>query len=127
MMHVLIVEEDAEAASNLATMLKHHVDCAVVGLADDLYSAVRIARSANVHISFINVHLPRLDTAYRIADELVRLGTTCVFITRTVEPFPMPGLAAAWLRQPYTLETVGQALGIASAELQVHASSTMRH
>lgn len=117
MLHVILVMDDAAAASSLGAMLGHEEGYRVVGLAYDLESAVTVARSSNVHIAFVDVHLASLDSGYRVADELNQLGITCVFVTRSTPPFPMPELAVTWLEEPYTSETVSRSLQLASAQL----------
>lgn len=121
MLHVIIVMDDVAAASSLAAILGHQQGYRVVSFAYDLVSAVSVARSSNVHIAFVDVDLASLDSGYRIADELNRLGITCVFVTRSAPPFPMPELAATWLEEPYTPETVSRSLQLASARLMAQA------
>lgn len=114
MLHVLIVEADPAAAVNLARLLEHHDGFRVVGFADDLRSALQIARSANVHVAFVDVQLACLDTGFQVAHELNRRGIACVLSSGTSSPFPMPELAVTWLEKPYTLESVSASLGMAA-------------
>ena len=125
MLHVMIVDDDTSAAMSLADMLRQQEGYLVVGFADDLDSAVRVARSSNVHIAFVNVsgHLAGLDSGYLVADELNGLGITCVFLTRTAPPFPMPELAVGWLEKPYTMDALAHSLRLAAADLMTQGGS----
>lgn len=121
MLHVLIVKDDAVATSSLAAMLGCEDDYLVVGVAHDLESALKVARTSNVHIAFVDVHLASVDSGYRIADELNQLKITCVFVTGSTPPFAMPELAVAWLEEPCTAEAVSRSLHLASAKLMAQA------
>lgn len=123
MLHVLIVDDDPGAAASLAALLGQQEGYSIVGFADDLRSSLELARRCNVHIAFIDIHLACLDSGYRIADELNHMGISCVFVTATEPPFSMPELAAAWLEEPYTAESVAQSLRLAAVDLLSQAQS----
>ena len=119
MLHMMIVDDDPSTARSLADLLRQQQGYSVVGFADDLDSALRVARLSNVHIAFVSVsgHLGGMDSGYLVADELNDLGITCVFLTRTAPPFPIPELAVGWLQEPDTADTVAHSLRLAAADL----------
>lgn len=123
MLHVMIVDDDSSTATALIDLLRQQDGYLVVGLAGDRDSAIRVARSSNVHIAFVSVssHLGGLDSGFLVADELNDLGITCVFLTRTAPPFPIPELAVGWLQEPYTTDALAHSLRLAAAHLMAQA------
>ncbi|WP_165357238.1 response regulator [Sphingosinicella sp. CPCC 101087] len=117
MLNVLVVEDDPNVASILKELVNLHDGFHVVGLADNLQSALTIAKDANVQVALIDIHLARLDSGYQVAAELKPRGISCVFVSGFEPSFPIPELAAAHISKPCTPEAVGAALALASADL----------
>ncbi|MBU1837513.1 MAG: response regulator [Alphaproteobacteria bacterium] len=124
MLHVLIVEGDDLFASSLASMFKEKVGFQVVGFANDLQSSRQMALTANVHIAFVDVHLPGFQSGFQVAKELNSLGIACVLVSATDAPFPMPELAATWLKKPYSETAVSLSLNMATESLIARCRST---
>lgn len=117
MLNVMVVDDEPVIAETIRDMINLHARFRVVGVAEDETSALQVAASENVHIAFVDVHLARLDTGYRVADELCRRGVSCIMVSGDSVPFPMPELIACSLIKPFSSDTVEWALRVAETDL----------
>ena len=65
-LRVLIADKSAHMRETVRRVLVQHRDCTVVGEAETLLEAVRIARAANANIALLDIDLALKETAARL-------------------------------------------------------------
>lgn len=112
MANVLIVEDDSLVAETLQALVEAE-GRTVVGLADNLDSAMEIAGEQRVDIALVDIQLARYDSGLQAAAALSNVGIRCIFVTGTAPPFPMPEFALGCISKPCTGEAMRAALAAA--------------
>lgn len=112
MANILIVEDDPLVADTLRSLVEAESGN-VVGLAEDLESAMEAAQRQRVDVALVDIQLARYDSGLQTAAALSNLGIRCIFVTGTVPPFPMPEYALGCISKPCTVEAMKAALAAA--------------
>ncbi len=113
MLKILIVEDDSQLATTLKYLVEDNPRYRVVGIADDLDSAVAAAEQFVPDIALLDLHLARGSTGFSVAVRLADFNVPCLFVTGKAPRFPMPDLALGCLMKPFTAEDVHRSLGMA--------------
>lgn len=108
-MKVLIVEDEAFLAMSLKFLLtveQHEV----VGIADDLESALALAEESRPDIALVDVQLARGTNGFDVAAELRKRNIPTLLATGNAPEAPRPDLAVGCITKPYSDEALFSAL-----------------
>ena len=112
-MKILIVEDEYLVATSLKFVLET-LGYEVVGVADDVASAVDEAKRSHPQLAFVDIQLAQGDSGLDAAAELQKHGFICIFLTGNPPGGPRPDLALGCLPKPFS--DVGLAGSIKIAE-----------
>ena len=118
MLKILIIEDDAQLATTLKYLVEDNPRYRVVGIADDVDSAVAAAAQWQPDLALVDLHLARGSTGFAVAVRLSDFDVPCLFVTGKAPGFPMPDLALGCLMKPFTAEDVHRALGVAEDKMR---------
>lgn len=118
MLKILIVEDDSQLAATLKYLVEDNPRYRVVGLADDLDSAVAAAERGRPDLALVDLHLAHGSTGFSVAVRLGDFDIPCLFVTGKSPGFPMPDLALGCLLKPFTAEDVHRSLSLAEDQLR---------
>ncbi len=110
---ILIVEDDRQLATTLKYLVEDNPRYRVVGIADDVDSAVAAAAEHRPELALVDLHLARGSTGFSVAVRMSDFDIPCFFITGRAPDFPMPDLALGCLMKPFTAEDVHRSLAAA--------------
>jgi DNA-binding response OmpR family regulator len=116
-MKILIVEDEFMVAMTLKMLLKKQGHD-VVGIADDVVSAVETADRTHPQLAFVDIHLAKGTSGLEAAAELAKSGTVCVFLTGNPPDGPRPDLALGCLPKPFSDKTLAVTVKIAEAVIE---------
>ncbi len=113
-MRVLIVEDEALVAMEIETMvaMAGHV---VVGVADDLVSALSALDGARPDLALVDIQLADGCSGIDVAAELGRRGVRVMFATGNCPMIARHDIALGCLQKPITDRALAAALGVAEA------------
>ncbi|MEQ7873278.1 response regulator [Sphingomonas sp. ASV193] len=120
----MIVEDDRQLATTLKYLVEDNPRYRVVGIADDLESAVEVAERETPDLALVDLHLARGTTGFSVAVRMGDSGIPCFFITGRAPDFPMPDLALGCLMKPFTAEDIHRSL--AAAEDMMRGRESLR-
>jgi DNA-binding NarL/FixJ family response regulator len=115
---ILIVEDDSQLATTLKYLVEDNPRYRVVGLADDVDSAIAAAEQSSPDIALVDLHLARGTTGFAAAVRLGDFDVPCLFVTGKAPGFPMPDLALGCLMKPFTADDVHRSLSMAEDMLR---------
>ena len=124
MLKILIVEDDSQLALTLKYLVEDNPRYRVVGIADDLDSAVAAAAEHGPDLALVDLHLARGTTGFSVAVRMHDFDVPCFFISGKAPDFPMPDLALGCLMKPFTAEDVHRSL--AAAEDMMRGREALR-
>ncbi len=124
MLKILIVEDDRQLATTLKYLVEDNPRYRVVGIADDVDSAVAAAAEHRPELALVDLHLARGSTGFSVAVRMCDFDIPCFFITGKAPDFPMPDLALGCLMKPFTAEDVHRSL--AAAEDMMRGREALR-
>lgn len=113
-MKILIVEDEYLVARSL-TFLLQTMGNEVVGVADDVASAISEAERSQPQIAFVDIQLAQGDSGLVAAAELQKRGVICIFLTGNPPGGPRPDLALGCLPKPFSDVGLTGAIKIAEA------------
>ena len=113
MLRILIVEDERPLAETLRFLVEDNPRYRVVGIAEDLGSALEIMEREDPDLALVDLHLARGSTGFSVAVRLNDLGVPCLFVTGRAPGFAMPDLALGLLLKPFTGNEVHRALALA--------------
>lgn len=101
-MKILIVEDEALIAQGIELSLDA-VGHEVVGIADDIPSAVALAQARCPDMAFVDIKLANGANGMDVARELNALGIACVFATgNPPDPAKARGLGLGYITKPFS-------------------------
>lgn len=118
MLKILIVEDDPQLATTLKYLVEDNPRYSVVGIADDLDSAVAAAEEHWPQLALVDLKLARGSTGFSVAVRLGDFDVSCLFVSGRAPSFPMPDLALGCLMKPFTAEEVHRTLALAEDKLR---------
>lgn len=113
-MRILIVEDEFMVAMTLKILLKRQGHD-VVGIADDVVSAVNEAERAHPQLAFVDIQLAQGTSGLNAAAELQKSGVICIFLTGNPPDGPRPDLALGCLPKPFSDKSLAGTVKIAEA------------
>lgn len=113
MLKIMIVEDDAAFASTLKYLVEDNPRYHVVGMANDLDSALSCAASEAPDLALVDLRLANDTTGFSVAVRLNDQDVPVLFVTGRAPDFPMPDLALGCLMKPFTAEDVHRSLALA--------------
>lgn len=116
-MKILIVEDEFMVAMTLKVLLKKQGHD-VVGIADDLASALNQAERANPQIAFVDIHLAKGDSGLDVAAELQKSRVICILLTGNPPDGPRPDLALGCLPKPFSDKSLAGTIRVAEAAIE---------
>lgn len=116
-MNILIVEDEFMVAMTLKVLLKRQGHD-VVGIADDVVSAVTEANRTRPQLAFVDIHLAQGTSGLDAAAELHKSGVVCIFLTGNPPGGPRPDLALGCLPKPFSDKTLAATVKIAEAMIE---------
>ena len=116
-MKILIVEDDYLVATSLKFVLET-MGYNVVGVADDIASAVNEAVRTHPQLAFVDIQLAQGDSGLDAAAELQKRGVICIFLTGNPPGGPRPDLALGCLPKPFSDVALAAAIKIAEAVIE---------
>lgn len=116
-MKILIVEDEYFVATSLKFLLEA-MGYNVVGVADDVISAIKEAERTHPQLAFVDIQLAQGDSGLDAAAALQKRGVMCIFLTGNPPGGPRPDLALGCLPKPYTDISLAGAIKIAEAVIQ---------
>ena len=116
-MKILIVEDEYLVATSLKFLLET-MGCNVVGVADDVVSAVNEAERTHPQLAFVDIQLAQGDSGLDAAAELQKRGVICIFLTGNPPGGPRPDLALGCLPKPFSDAALAAAIKIAEAVIE---------
>lgn len=116
-MHIMIVEDEAIIAMTIESFL---VDAGydVVGIADDVESAIELARTQGVDLALVDMRLAHGASGRDVAAALKARGIPCLFATGNCPGDNQADLAIGCLHKPFSGTQVIQAVEVAAAVLR---------
>ncbi len=124
MLKILIVEDDAQLATTLKYLVEDNPRYRVVGIADDVDSAIALADAHRPDLALVDLHLARGSTGFSVAVRLNDHDIPSLFVTGRAPGFARPDLALGCLLKPFTAEDVHRSL--AAAEDLMRGRETLR-
>ena len=116
-MKILIVEDDYLVATSLKFVLET-MGYNVVGVADNIASAVSEAVRTHPQLAFVDIQLAQGDSGLDAAAELRKRGVICIFLTGNPPEGPRPDLALGCLPKPFSDAALAAAIKIAEAVIE---------
>lgn len=113
MLKILIVEDERPLAETLRYLIEDNPRYRVVGIAEDLPSALELLDHGDPDLALVDLHLARGSTGFSVAVRLNDAGVPCLFVTGRAPGFAMPDLALGLLMKPFTGNDVHRALALA--------------
>lgn len=113
-MKILIVEDDYLVATSLKFVIET-MGYNVVGVADNIASAVDEAVRTHPQLAFVDIQLAQGDSGLDAAAELQKRGVICIFLTGNPPGGPRPDLALGCLPKPFSDIALAAAIKIAEA------------
>jgi CheY-like chemotaxis protein len=113
MLKILIVEDERPLAETLRYLVEDNPRYRVVGIAEDLPSALELLEHDRPDFALVDLHLARGSTGFSVAVRLSDAGVPCLFVTGRAPGFAMPDLALGLLMKPFTGNDVHRALALA--------------
>jgi CheY-like chemotaxis protein len=113
MLKILIVEDERPLAETLRYLVEDNPRYRVVGIAEDLPSALELLEHQEPDLALVDLHLARGSTGFSVAVRLNDVGVPCLFVTGRPPGFAMPDLALGLLLKPFTGNDVHRALALA--------------
>jgi DNA-binding response OmpR family regulator len=110
---ILIVEDERPLAETLRYLVEDNPRYRVVGIAEDLPSALELLEHGEPDLALVDLHLARGSTGFSVAVRLNDAGVPCLFVTGRAPGFAMPDLALGMLMKPFTGNDVHRALALA--------------
>jgi DNA-binding response OmpR family regulator len=110
---ILIVEDERPLAETLRYLVEDNPRYHVVGIAEDLPSALELLEHGKPDLALVDLHLARGSTGFSVAVRLNDAGVPCLFVTGRSPGFAMPDLALGLLMKPFTGNDVHRALALA--------------
>jgi DNA-binding NarL/FixJ family response regulator len=110
---ILIVEDERPLAETLRYLVEDNPRYRVVGIAEDLPSALELLEHGKPDLALVDLHLARGSTGFSVAVRLNDAGVPCLFVTGRAPGFAMPDLALGLLLKPFTGNDVHRALALA--------------
>jgi len=115
---ILVVEDDTHLATTVKYLIEDNPRYRVVGIADDVASAVDLARKHEPNLALVDLLLARGTTGFSVAVHMAEIDIPCLFVSGKAPNFPMPDLALGCLMKPFTAEDVHRALALAEDKLR---------
>jgi len=116
-MKILLVEDEYLVAKSLDFLLKT-MGYDVVGVADDVVSAVNEAERTQPQLAFVDIRLAHGDSGLDAAAELQKRGVICIFLTGNPPGGPRPDLALGCIPKPFSDSVLAGAIRIAKAVIE---------
>ncbi len=116
-MKILLVEDEYFVASSLKFLLET-MGYEVVGVADDIASAINEAERTHPQLAFVDIQLAQGDSGLDAAAELQKRGVICIFLTGNPPRGPRPDLALGCLPKPFSDIGLLGAIEIAEAFIE---------
>lgn len=116
-MKILLVEDEYLVAASLKFLLET-MGCDVVGVADDVASAIAQAERNRPQLAFVDIQLAQGDSGLGAAAELQKRGVICIFLTGNPPGGPRPDLALGCLPKPFSDVALAGAIKIAEAVMK---------
>lgn len=113
-MKILLVEDEYFVATSLKFLLAT-MGYEVVGIADDVASAINEAERTQPQLAFVDIQLAQGDSGLDAAAELQKRGVICIFLTGNPPGGPRPDLALGCLPKPFSDVGLAGAVKIAEA------------
>ena len=113
MLKILIVEDERPLAETLRYLVEDNPRYRVIGIAEDLGSALEHLEREEPDLALVDLHLARGSTGFSVAVRLNDVGVPCLFVTGRAPGFAMPDLALGLLLKPFTGNDVHRALALA--------------
>ncbi len=113
MLKILIVEDERPLAETLRYLVEDNPRYRVIGIAEDLGSALEHLERDEPDLALVDLHLARGSTGFSVAVRLNDAGVPCLFVTGRAPGFAMPDLALGLLLKPFTGNDVHRALALA--------------
>jgi DNA-binding NarL/FixJ family response regulator len=110
---ILIVEDERPLAETLRYLVEDNPRYRVVGIAEDLPSALELLEHGEPDLALVDLHLARGSTGFSVAVRLNDAAVPCLFVTGRAPGFAMPDLALGLLLKPFTGNDVHRALALA--------------
>ena len=110
MLKILVVEDEPLLAKTLKHLIELNPRYEVIGLADDLASALAAVEQRRPDLALVDLQLARGSTGFSVAAKLNDVGVPSLFTTGKAPSFPMPDLALGCLVKPYSEEDLVRAL-----------------
>jgi CheY-like chemotaxis protein len=110
---IMIVEDERPLAETLRYLVEDNPRYRVVGIAEDLPSALELLDHGQPDLALVDLHLARGSTGFSVAVRLNDAGVPCLFVTGRAPGFAMPDLALGLLLKPFTGNDVHRALALA--------------
>ncbi|MES2781673.1 MAG: response regulator [Pseudomonadota bacterium] len=113
-MKILLVEDEYLVAMSLKFVLET-MGYDVVGVADDVASAIIEAERVHPQLAFVDIQLAQGDSGLVAAAELQKRSVICIFLTGNPPGGPRPDLALGCLPKPFSEVALAGAIRIAEA------------
>lgn len=124
MLKILIVEDERPLAETLRYLIEDNPRYRVIGIAEDLGSALEHLEREEPDLALVDLHLKHGSTGFSVAVRLNDAGVPCLFVTGRAPGFAMPDLALGLLLKPFTGNDVHRALAL--AEDMMRGRETLR-
>jgi len=116
-MKILLVEDEYLVAASLKFLIET-MGYEVVGIADDVASAVNEAERNRPQLAFVDIQLALGDSGLDAAAELQKREVICIFLTGNAPDAPRPDLALGCLAKPFSNVGLAGAIKIAKAVVE---------
>ena len=116
-MKILLVEDEYFVARSIKILLET-MGYEVVGIADDVASAVAEAEQTGPQLAFVDIQLAQGGSGLDAAAELQKRGGICIFLTGNPPGESRPDLALGCLPKPFSNVGLAGAIKIAKAVIE---------